>query len=160
MERANFDDIDTLMNIFEKARLIMAASGNRDQWPAGYPARSRIIEDISKGACHIVRGDDGLVHGTFYAALEDDPTYSVIVDGTWHYSGQYAVIHRIAQDGSLSGLLKFALDYVSTFSRYIRIDTHRDNSIMRHLLAKYGFEESGTIFTSSGSPRIAYERMS
>ena len=39
----------------------------------------------------------------------------------------------------------------------IRIDTHADNVIMRHLLCKNGFSEVGTILLSNGSPRVAYQ---
>ena len=38
----------------------------------------------------------------------------------------------------------------------IRIDTHRDNCIMKHILTKYGFTECGVIYLESGDPRDAY----
>lgn len=38
----------------------------------------------------------------------------------------------------------------------IRIDTHSDNVIMHHLLAKHGFTCCGIIRLSSGAPRAAF----
>ena len=159
IERANEEDIDLLMDIFEKARMIMRHSGNTGQWTGGYPQRHLVEKCVAKGCTYKVRGDDGEVHGTFYMAVEDDHTYHVIENGAWRYDGPYAVIHRIAQDGSMKGLLKAAVDFASAICPYIRIDTHEQNMIMRHLLEKYGFRKAGTIYTDDGSPRIAYERM-
>lgn len=159
IERANADDVDALMDIFAKARRIMRESGNDGQWTNGYPQRTLVERCITKGGTYKVLGEDGIIHGTFYMALEDDHTYHVIENGGWMYDEPYAVIHRIAQDGTLSGLLAAALDYTCAFCRYIRIDTHEKNVIMRHLLEKNGFRKAGTIYTDDGSPRIAYERM-
>ena len=39
----------------------------------------------------------------------------------------------------------------------IRIDTHRDNRTMRHLIEKSGFARCGLIHVEDGSPRIAYQ---
>ena len=68
-------------------------------------------------------------------------------------------IIEVAQDGSLRGMLGFILSYASRQCPYIRIDTHRDNVIMRHLLEKHGFRESGTIYIETGDERLAFERM-
>ena len=38
----------------------------------------------------------------------------------------------------------------------IRIDTHRDNCIMKHILTKYGFQECGVIYLADRAPRNAY----
>jgi hypothetical protein len=38
----------------------------------------------------------------------------------------------------------------------IRIDTHRDNCIMKHILTKYGFTMCGVIYLADGAPRDAY----
>ena len=38
----------------------------------------------------------------------------------------------------------------------IRIDTHRDNCIMKHVLSKYGFKMCGVIYLENGDPRDAY----
>ena len=39
----------------------------------------------------------------------------------------------------------------------LRIDTHKDNLIMQHVIAKAGFQKCGIIYVRDGSPRIAYQ---
>lgn len=40
----------------------------------------------------------------------------------------------------------------------IRIDTHRDNKPMQHLLNKNGFRYCGIIYLEDGDERLAYQR--
>ena len=40
----------------------------------------------------------------------------------------------------------------------IRIDTHRDNTIMRHCLLKAGFAYCGIIYLANGDERLAFHR--
>ena len=51
------------------------------------------------------------------------------------------------------------MEYLDTLTDNIRIDTHRDNKIMQHNLAKYGFEYCGIIHIASGAERLAYQRL-
>ena len=39
----------------------------------------------------------------------------------------------------------------------IRIDTHKDNAIMRHCLESYGFRYCGIIYLENGDERLAYQ---
>ena len=41
----------------------------------------------------------------------------------------------------------------------IRIDTHRDNIIMQHNLAKHGFTYCGIIFLANGDERLAFQKI-
>ena len=41
----------------------------------------------------------------------------------------------------------------------IRVDTHRDNKVMQHILTKYGFQRCGIIYVKNGTERIAYQRI-
>ena len=49
------------------------------------------------------------------------------------------------------------MDWCVSIDRNLRIDTHRDNSIMRHNILKYGFRYCGIIFLESGDERLAYQ---
>ena len=49
------------------------------------------------------------------------------------------------------------MDWCVSKDRNLRIDTHRDNFIMRHNILKYGFRYCGIIFLESGDERIAYQ---
>ncbi len=159
VERAKTGDIDELMSLFDAARAIMRSTGNSRQWPEGYPVREKVLRSIEEGKCYVVRSCDGRIHGTFHAALEDDPTYHVIEEGAWLSDSPYVVIHRIAQDGSLHGLFSTALSKAMEASHHIRIDTHEDNVIMRHLLSKEGFTQVGIIHVDDGTARLAFERL-
>ena len=42
---------------------------------------------------------------------------------------------------------------------HLRIDTHRNNLVMQHVVEKHGFSRRGIIFVEDGTERIAYERL-
>ena len=70
----------------------------------------------------------------------------------------YGTIHRIAAGGAGKGIFRECLAYCLARIPNIRIDTHRDNAAMRHLLERHGFRECGIIYVEDGSPRIAYQK--
>lgn len=41
----------------------------------------------------------------------------------------------------------------------IRVDTHKDNLVMQHILEKRGFRRCGIIYVKDGTERIAYQRL-
>ena len=152
-------DIPAIMTVLEAARGIMRASGNPFQWPAGYPTREMIEADLEAGVGRVFEAD-GSVVGYFACIPGPDPTYSYIEDGAWtDDSTPYYVIHRIASLPSAHGIFKGIIDYTSALSGNIRIDTHKDNKIMQHNLAKYGFKYCGIIHIASGAERLAYQRI-
>ena len=51
------------------------------------------------------------------------------------------------------------IDFCFARDANIRIDTHRDNTIMQHNLQKHGFTYCGIIFLASGDERLAYQRI-
>ena len=86
-----------------------------------------------------------------------DPTYAVVYDGAWLNENNYSVIHRIAVAKPGKGVAKFFLDWAFRQSGTVRIDTHRDNVIMHHILKNYGFVFCGIIHLANGDPRDAYQ---
>ncbi|MBQ5456348.1 MAG: GNAT family N-acetyltransferase, partial [Prevotella sp.] len=54
--------------------------------------------------------------------------------------------------------MKAVFDYCFTRTTNIRIDTHRQNVIMRNVLQKYGFRYCGIIYLLDGAERLAYQR--
>ena len=69
----------------------------------------------------------------------------------------YHVIHRIASLPKAHGIFKAIMDWCFQHDTHIRIDTHRDNSIMRHCIESYGFQYCGIIHLASGDERLAYQ---
>ena len=66
---------------------------------------------------------------------------------------------RVAGSGEVRGLFGQMVDYAWGVIPHLRIDTHENNAVMRHLVAKHGFQRCGVIYTDDGTPRIAFERI-
>ncbi len=153
IEKTKIEDIDKIMEIYRIGKDIQVKSGNPDQWLDGYPKRELIAEDIQNGCSYTVRHDGDIV-GVFMYFIGEEPTYKKI-DGSWLDDEEYGVIHRIASCGKgvFSECVKWCLD-----KHYnLRIDTHRDNKIMQHLIIKNGFSYCGIIWVDDGSERLAYQ---
>ena len=183
IRKAKYDDIPELMEVFRAARGIMRASGNINQWNDSYPSEEIVREDISKGVCYVL--DDGnpaslpchpeLLHchpersegsfqtpGDILATMAfipgPDPTYARIYDGEWLDDSPYHVIHRIAVREPGHNAASRLLEWAFTQTDCIRIDTHKDNVIMHHILRKHGFTHCGVIYLANGDPREAYQK--
>jgi hypothetical protein len=158
IRKAIHDDIPALMRLFESAKAIMRASGNLRQWGAGYPSVDVVHGDIERGVCYVVTNDvDGEIEATMAFIPGPDPTYAVIYDGEWTDCSPYHVIHRIAVAEPGHNAAKRLLDWGFRQTGCIRIDTHKDNVIMHHILRKYGFTRCGIIHLANGDPREAYQ---
>ena len=79
------------------------------------------------------------------------------------YDEPYYVIHRIAacissdsDAQSSKGFAQQCFEWALERCGRLRIDTHRDNVIMRHILKKYGFKYCGVILLANGDSRDAY----
>ena len=152
-------DIQSVMVIFGKAREIMRKSGNFKQWPVGYPSEKAVIADIKNNNSYVIENEKNTIIATFAFIIGPDPTYSYIEGGKWLNNDPYGTIHRIASSGECKGIMSLVLDFCSKFVSNIRIDTHEDNSIMRHLLVKNGFKHCGTIYLLDGNPRLAFQKV-
>ena len=156
---ATYSDIEELMHIFEDAKKIMRDSGNLSQWNNNYPTTEIVRSDIDAGNCHVLYDDTGII-GTMALIPGPDPTYETI-EGRWTNDDPYYVIHRIATSRPGRNVAKTMLDWAFSHiaakgCHVIRIDTHRDNCIMHHILTKYGFHACGVIHLADGAPRDAY----
>ena len=157
IRKATYDDLPVLMDVFRKARGIMRSSGNMHQWNDGYPSENIVRKDIDNGNCYVLC-DDGEVVATMAFIPGPDPTYAEIYDGGWLSDAPYHVIHRIAVAEPGHNAAKALLDWGFVQTGSIRIDTHKDNVIMHHVLSKYGFTHCGMILLANGDPREAYQK--
>ena len=156
IRRASVEDVPTMMEIFANARGIMRASGNHYQWSDAYPSQEIILRDIEDGVSYLLCSESGEIIATMAFIPGPDPTYAEIYDREWQDDKEYHVIHRIAVTRPGLNAAKTLLDWAFSQCRTIRIDTHRDNVIMHHLLKKYGFSYCGVILLANGDPRDAY----
>ena len=154
-----YSDLNVLSAIFAHARQQMAMDGNPTQWGDGYPERLQLEEDIQRGVSYVIE-QDGKVCGTFVFIIGKDPTYQRIEEGYWLDDDmQYGTIHRIASNNTQQGIFQAVLLWCSARCSNLRIDTHKDNRRMIHLIEKEGFIRCGIIYTRNLSPRIAYQRI-
>lgn len=154
VRKAEFADLQRILEIYAYAREFMAKTGNPNQWGNTEPPREMLEADIPAGNLYVV--EDGKIHGVFAYFTEPDPTYSYIEDGSWLNDSPYGTLHRVAADGS-GGVFSAVLAFAVGQNPHVRIDTHHDNKVMQHVLDKHGFQRCGIIYLEDGDPRIAYE---
>lgn len=141
---ATYQDLEIILNIYERARAFMREHGNPDQWGDSYPSREIVISDLEQGYLRLLVDEENTVAGVFSIFLDGDPDYDVI-NGAWLNDEPYVAIHRIASAGTHKGIFTHIFNYCLNFSSNIKIDTHLNNVVMQSVLAKHGFIKCGTI---------------
>lgn len=156
---ASAADLPAIRAVLQAARQIMWDSGNLHQWGPDYPPVETILSDIRRDGGFVFE-EDGAVVAYFAFLPSPEPTYAEILGGAWlDDTRPYHVIHRMASFPGIHGIFQDTLDFCFSRDANIRIDTHRDNAIMRHNLLKYGFSYCGIIHVANGSQRLAYQRI-
>lgn len=160
IRKTKISELAGILPLFDDARRTMRADGNLTQWPEGYPKTETIAADIENGNSYVCVDDNGEIAGTFACIYGPEPTYSVIYGGSWLEEGlPYATIHRLAAKAGARGVSQACFEWCIERFPNLRIDTHRDNSIMRHIISKYGFVYRGIIHLADGAERLAYQRL-
>lgn len=157
IRKAVFQDLPEILEIYAYARAFMAKNGNGTQWGTTHPTEEMLCGDIEKGQLYVMETGHGLC-GVFAFILGEDPTYGYI-EGQWESSTPYGTIHRIAGNGTEQGILQECTAFCLKRIRHLRIDTHKNNRIMRNAIMKNGFTYRGIIYLENGDPRLAYERI-
>lgn len=158
IRNANKNEIEQILTIYFEAKKFLRQCGNFVQWQGNFPPKELLLNDIENNQLYVYENETG-IHAVFALIFGDDPTYSVIENGSWISFKPYATIHRVASDRTIKGITKEIISFSGTKINHLRIDTYIDNHIMRHILQKNGFSERGTIYISDGTPRIAYEKV-
>ena len=156
IRKAALEDLKTIMDIYRTAQDFMIESGNPDQWGHRYPTVDLIESDIENGLCHLIYEGEN-PHGVFALFEGSEPTYEHIENGEWLNDDEYVTIHRIASDGKIHGIFRYAVTYCKRNYTNIRIDTHASNIVMQNQIERNGFERCGTIYVADGSHRMAYQ---
>ena len=100
----------------------------------------------------------GAIVAYFAFIPSPEPTYARIYGGAWlDDAAPYHVIHRIGSTPKSHGVFRAIMDWCFEREPNIRIDTHRDNAIMRRCILAYGFHYCGIIYLASGDERLAYQ---
>lgn len=161
IERAVVEDMSRIMELIGQAKRYLNSLGT-DQWQDGYPDEDVIRGDLAEENGYVLR-EAGRIIGYFCVSFEGEPCYETI-EGRWKSDRPYGVVHRMAVDDACKGrgLSRQMLQYAETLClgrgvRSIRIDTHRDNPVMRRIVEKLGYEYCGVVWYGHGS-RIAFEK--
>lgn len=158
INQVGINDLEEVESIYSYARSFMKEIGNEDQWGDVYPSRQIILNDINNGVLYKIE-EDNKITGVFAFIIGDAPTYSYIEDGAWLNDNEYGTIHRIASAKDGKDTLNNALSFIKTKILNVRIDTHRNNVVMRHLLEKFGFTYCGIIYIENGDERLAFQKI-
>lgn len=155
--KARIEDLPRILELIECGRQKMRAAGNNEQWTNGQPSQEVIEEDIRLGESYVMT-ENGIVVVTFAFKPGPDVTYAKIYEGKWLDDVKpYYVVHRLASAPGVRGVLKDVLNFCFSHTDNIRIDTHRQNVVMRHALEKYGFRYCGIIYLLDGAERLAFQ---
>ena len=159
IREARAEDIAQIMDVVAAAKQIMRESGNVHQWIGGYPSEDVIAHDMEVGGGFVVTDDERVV-GNFAFVPSPEPPYDYLEgDGWLDDSLPYHVVHRIASYPDVHHIFSDIMEFCFAHDPNIRIDTHRDNAIMRHNIVKHGFTYCGIIYLASGDERLAYQKV-
>lgn len=149
---ANTSDTNRIFEIYEYARAYMKAHGNPYQWGDERPEKSLTKDDIKNQRCYVME-DDGHIFACFVFTIGFEKEY----EAKFPSNDKYGVIHRVASDGSKSGIVERIVDFAKGKVNLLRIDTHEDNKTMQRAIERQNFKRIGIIYLEDKSPRILYE---
>lgn len=159
IRKATMADVPVIMRLIDEARGIMRSCGNMNQWIDGYPDLATIENDINNRQCYLCVEQGGNIVASFAFIPGPEPTYAKIYEGRWLDDKPYYVVHRLASTAASHGVFDVVMDYCMDVAGNVRVDTHRDNAIMRHVIERYGFKYCGIIYLLNGDERLAYQLM-
>lgn len=177
---ATMDDFDAIRAMYARARELMAANGNPTQWADRFPLDSTVCNDIEEGRARLLIDHAGNADDTaadtsagtdtptdaerilavFVLCPGPDPSYATI-DGAWLDDDDYMAVHRVAASGLGPHAGRDCLDWAVAHYGNVRMDTHRNNRAMQHVLESSGFTRCGVIELvnrEGDAERLAYQR--
>ena len=165
LRKAKITELDEIMLIIEDGREFLRQQGI-NQWQHGSPSKEMIEQDIKEQTSYVYEIDRNIVATAMLTNYDRDyENYPTL----WSKCDNYLVIHRMATLKNIrnQGIGRQFLSAIMDFAKkenidYIRIDTHKDNKIMRKFLSNFGFVELGEIKlimknNLDDKERIAYE---
>ncbi|MGB5823776.1 MAG: GNAT family N-acetyltransferase [Proteocatella sp.] len=156
-------DAERILEILGMGRNYLKLQGI-DQWQDEYPNLDTIYADIKEGVGYVGTIDD-TVSGYLAIVFDIDVNYNKIYNGAWLSDKPYGVVHRVAIDDNYRGqnIAYKMMDFAQMLAlekgiEIMKIDTHRDNTVMQKLISKMKYNYCGIIYVSDGTQRLAYEK--
>ena len=164
------EDMPAIMKIVAAAQKFLRDSGV-DQWVNGYPDEEVFLRDMSEQSCYVAC-EDGEIAGVATLRFEPEKEYPNIREGKWLTADDalYGVVHRSAVSDAFRGrgVFKRFMSFFEELAREkgavsMRVDTHRDNAVMRSALLKLGYAYCGRVEIvykpGYGAMWVAYEKL-
>jgi len=150
---AMLSDLPVIMQIVADAKAVLKQRGV-DQWQGVYPRPEDFHTNIADGECHLVfHGEEPA--GFFCLCRGHEEAYDHLTDGKWTADLPCCVLHRAAVSAKYRGsgmaqyMFRCADELCRTYGlKCIRIDTHRKNKAMQHLLTESGYRFRGNLVIS------------
>ena len=165
LRKAKSTELDEIMLIIEDGREFLRQQ-EINQWQHGSPSKETIEQDIKEQTSYVYEIDRNIVATAMLTNYDRDyENYPTL----WSKCDNYLVINRVATLKNIrnQGIGRQFLSAIVEFVKkenidYIRIDTHKDNKIMRKFLSDFGFVELDEIKLTmknnlDDKERIAYE---
>lgn len=164
LQLVNIEEAELAMDIINQAKAYLKAQGI-DQWQTGYPDMACIMGDIQSGKGYFMLSDAHEIIAYMCIDFDGEPAYERL-NGQWlsRADEPYVVVHRlaIAENVRGSGNAAAAFCLAERLARekgikFFRVDTDKQNVIMKHILQKQGFTYCGEIWFDN-SVKIAFEK--
>ena len=152
--RAVPTDLPSVLSIVSDARAVLRRR-RIDQWQGPYPDADVFLADMERRECYIVfHGEESA--GIFTLTTQPSPEYDAITDGKWTQNLTYGVLHRCAVSAKYRGtaVTPFLFRCVDNAAQAmgvesVRVDTHRKNKSMKHILTESGYLFRGNVLLDS-----------
>jgi len=165
LKKANSTEIEEIMSVIKDGKEFLKQQGI-NQWQHGLPGCSDVENDIKQETSYVYELDGKIVATAMLNTYDADYEKYLTI---WTKCNNYLVIHRLAvkKEYRSQGIGHKFMNDIILFAKensveYIRIDTHKDNVIMRKYLSKNNFKELDEIKLSmknslDDKERITYE---
>ena len=165
LRKTKKNEAELVMMLIEEGREFLKEQGV-NQWQHGSSSRDVIINDIKDDISYIYEISGEIVATAMITTFDEDyesyPTF-------WSENSSYLAIHRLATAKQFrnQGIAREFMEAIHLFAKsqnkkFLRINTHLNNKIMRKFLCSFGFEEKGIIKSImknilDDKERVAYE---
>ena len=161
IQKAGLKELESIMEIYNKARIFMKRHGNGFDWRGDYPSEEMVRQDLEAGYLHVLTNTDSKeIEAVFVFYPGPDPLFEEIRGGAWskgEEDGNYYVFTRLASAGKEAGAGGTCLDWAKGQGRSLRTYSFRHNFPMLSLLTAQGFQYRGIIKNETGADQYAFE---
>lgn len=164
LRKTKYSDLEIVEKILKDGKKFLKEQ-NVNQRQHGSPSIEDIKNDIKEKTAFVYELENKVVATLKLANYDLDYEKSTL----WSTSEKYLALHRFAvlksvrKKGVAKQILFSIIEYAKNNNiKNIKVDTHKDNIIMRRFLLNFGFKELGEITLSmknnlDDKKRIAYE---